>query len=342
MNSAPLNDNIKRLVDALNKKSKEIKSDNNTVVLVVCLVASTLFWFLKALNDDYRTELEFPIEFVNIPDNYQLYGEMPEELLVTIQDDGFTIMRYKFSYVFSSLKYDVSKYFEKNQTELSEGVIEITPAALKKSIEGALISNSNFLGVYPESISITYSKYREVKLPIRVVADIKTEVQHIVSDKITTIPDSVTVVGSGQLLAETEAIYTSPIRAHNLDDSLVRMVNLQQVEGLKFREKKVELTIPVESYTEKLVQVPVVARHFPDSLDIRTFPGFATVSCICGLSKYNSIHPSDFQCYIDYSQVQQKSTGQAEVQLVSTNNNVQRAIVKTKLVDYLIEKTLSD
>ena len=263
MNSTPLNDNIKRLVDALNNKSKEIKSDNNTVVLIVCLVASTLFWFLKALNDDYRTELEFPIEFVNIPDNYQLYGEMPDELLVTIQDDGFTIMRYKFSYVFSSLKYDVSKYFEKKESVLSEGFIEITPAALKKSIEGALISNSDFLGVYPESITISYSKYREMKLPIRVVADISTEVQHIVSDKIKTIPDSVIVVGSGQLLSQTEAIYTSPIRAHNLEDSLEELLAgyiplsisfplLKNIKGISISLQK-DNTLPIDEASSHIV-----------------------------------------------------------------------------------------
>ena len=329
---------VKQAVDLLIDKTKEVKSDNNTLVLVICLIVSTLFWFLKALNDDYRTDIEFPIEFVNIPDNYQIYGEIPEELSVTIQNKGFNIMRYKFSFVFSSLKYDVSKYFKKTQEELNDGVIEITPAALRNSIEGELISNSDFIGVYPEGISIAYSKYREVKLPIRVVADVQTEKQHIVSDKITTTPDSVTVLGSGKLLEQTEAIYTIPIRAHNLEDSLIRNVSLQDVEGLKYDVKKVKLVVPVESFTEKLVQVPVVGLHFPDSLTIRTFPGFATVSCICGLSKYNSIHPSDFKCYIDYNQVEKVSTGRAELQLITTNENIKRAVVKSKNIDYLIEK----
>lgn len=338
MNKSFLNETLKPIVESLAKKVKEVQSDNNTLVLVICLLASTMFWFLKALNDDYRTDIEFPIEFVNVPDNCQIYGDIPEQILVTVQDDGFTIMRYKFSYVFSSLKYDVSKYFKKNQSVLADGVIEITPAALRKTIEGELISNSSFIGVYPESISITYSKYREEKLPIRVVADIQTEQQHIVSDKIMTFPDSVVVLGSGKLLDQTEAVYTTPIRAHNLEDSLVRNVNLQSIEGLKFNIKKVKLVVPVESFTEKLVQVPVVGRYFPDSLSIRTFPGYATVSCICGLSRYNSIHPSDFKCYIDYDQVKKISTGQAEIQLISANDNVKRAVIKSPKVDYLIEK----
>lgn len=338
MNKSLIIERLDSLVKSLGNKLNEVKADNNTLVLVICLLASTMFWFLKALNDDYRTDIEFPIEFVNLPDNYQFYGEIPEELLVTIQDDGFTIMRYKFSFVFTSLKYDVSKYFKKNQSLLADGAIDITPAALRKTIEGELISNSNLVGVYPERISISYSKYREVKLPVRVVADIQTEKQHIVSDRITTVPDSILVLGSGKLIDQTEAIYTSPIRAHNLEDSLIRNVNLQSIEGLKFETKKVRLLVPVESFTEKLIQVPVVAHNFPDSLSIRTFPGFATVSCICGLSRYNSIHPSDFKCYIDYQQVEQMSTGQATVQLISSNDNVKRAIVKSKSVDYLIEK----
>ncbi len=338
MTGEKLNENIRLIGDTIIRKSKKIQSDNNTIVLVICVLISTLFWFLKALNDEYKTDVEFPIEFVNIPDNYQFYGDVPQKLTVTIQDDGFTIMRYKFSYVFLSLKFDVSKYFKKNQELTADGTIDISPAALNKSIEGELIPSSDLLDVYPESINILYSKYQEIKLPISVVADIDTEQQHIVSGNIMTYPDSIVVIGSGKLLAETPVIYTQPVRAHNLQDSLIRNVALQPIEGLKYKIKKVKLVVPVESFTQKIVDVPIVGRNFPDSLNVRTFPGFAKVSCICGLSMYNTIHPSDFQCYIDFSQVKNLSNGHTDLNVMTTNVSAQRVFLKQKSVDYLIEK----
>lgn len=338
MTGKKINENIRLIVDIIIRKSKKIQSDNNTVVLVICIIVSTLFWFLKALNDEYKTDVEFPIEFVNIPDNYQFYGDIPQKLTVTIQDDGFTIMRYKFSYVFLSLKYDVSKYFKKNQELSVDGTIDISPAALKKSIEGVLIPSSDFLGVYPESINILYSKYQEMRLPISVVADIETEKQHIVSGNIVTSPDSIEVIGSAKLLAETSVIYTQPVRAYNLQDSLIRNVALQPIEGLKYKIRKVKLVVPVESFTEKIIEVPIVGRSFPDSLKVRTFPGYVKVSCICGLSQYNAIHSSDFQCYIDFSQVENLSNGHTELNVMTTNAHAQRVLLKQKSVDYLIEK----
>lgn len=320
------------------KKAEAIKSDNNTVVLIVCLFVSTLFWFLKALNEEYRTEVEFPIEFTDVPKNYSLYGTPPDKLVATIEDAGFTIIRYRFSYVFSSLKIDVSKHFKSDNSGVKDGEITLNPSALKKGIERELIKTTKIISIYPESISMNYSKLQKRMLPIKVLAEITTEQQHIVNGHITTVPDSVLVIGSGNQLSQIDAIYTDPIRAQNLDDSLVRNVSLQSVEGLNIDFKRVKLTVPVEAYTEKILEVPVVGRGFPDSLSIRTFPGVVKVSCICGLSVYSQVYAHNFSCYIDYNKVEEKSNGIVVPTVESSNPYVQGVMLRTKSVDYLIER----
>ena len=320
------------------KKANDIHADNNTVVLIICLFVSTLFWFLKALNEEYRTEVEFPIEFTDIPKNYSLYGAPPEQLIATIEDAGFTIIRYRFSFVFSSLKFDVSKHFKANSPDVKDGTITLKQTALKKGIEKELLASTKIISIYPEDVSMTYSKLQERMLPIKVLAEITTQQQHIVNGNITTSPDSVMVIGSGVQLDNTSAIYTHPVRAHNLEDSLMRNISLQSVEGLDIDLKRVKLTIPVETYTEKILEVQVVGRGFPDSLKIRTFPGVAKVSCICGLSVYSLVHPYDFVCYIDYNKVEERSNGNVELMIESSSAYAQRVMLRTKQVDYLIEK----
>lgn len=323
---------------AIVKKANDMHADNNTVILIVCLLISTLFWFLKALNDEYRTEVEFPIEFTDIPKNYALYGTPPEKIVATIEDAGFTIIRYRFSYVFTSLKFDVSKHFKTHNPKEKEGVIELEQAALRKGVEKILIASTEIVNIYPEEISISYSKLQEKKLPIKVLAEITTQQQHIVNGAITTSPDSVVVIGSGVQLTQVDAIYTQPIRAHNLEDSLVRNISLQAVNGLDIVLKRVKLTIPVETYTEKILEVPVIGRGFPDSLQIRTFPGVAKVTCICGLSVYSKVHAHNFVCYVDYARVEDRSNGNVAVSVESSSDYAKRVMLRTKNVDYLIEK----
>jgi len=323
---------------AIEKKFSDLRTDNKTVVLIICLLVSTLFWFLKALNDEYSTEVEFPIVFTNVPKNYALYGDTPDRLKATIEDAGFTIIRYKFSFVFSSLKFDVSKHFEQNLSSEVDGTIELRQAALINGIESELLSTTKIINIFPDNITISYSKLQEKRLPIKVLADISTEQQHIVNGPITTVPDSLLVIGNSRLLEETEAIYTHPVKANSLEDSLVKNVSLETVEGLKFDRKRVKLIIPVEAFTEKLLEVPVVGRGFPDSLDIRTFPGVVKVSCICGLSVYNKVHQHNFVCYINYEDVKLKNNGHTEVHVESNSEYAQRVMIRPTLVDYLIEK----
>nr|MDA3852923.1 hypothetical protein [Bacteroidales bacterium] len=108
--------------------------------------------------------------------------------------------------------------------------------------------------------------------------------------------------------------------------------------GLDIDLKRVKLIIPVEAYTEKILEVPVVGRGFPDSLQIRTFPGVAKVSCICGLSVYSLVHPYDFVCYVDYTKVEERSNGNVEVTVEASSDYAKRVMLRTKSVDYLIEK----
>ncbi len=324
---------------ALDKKVDALRSDNKkTIVFVICLLIATLFWLLTALNDEYRTELVFPIEFSNLPKHYAFYGTPPEQILVTVEGEGFSIVRYKFSPAFSSLKFDVSKNLVLNEADSAGGHIILQETALKRSVENALIAGTEIVSVQPESISISYSKLEEKKLPVKVPAEITTARQHLVNGAVTTYPDSVLVLGTKQQLAEITAIYTRPVQAQNLEDTLRRNLALQAVDGLRLSAKKVKLTVPVEAYTEKTLEVPIVGRGFPDSLRIRTFPAVAKVSCICGLSVYNQVKTYDFSCYIDYATVAERSVGNVKLSVESNSQYAQRLLLRTESVDYLIER----
>ncbi len=332
-----LHDRINNIWHKILNKFLGSRANSKTAAIIICLLVSTLFWLLISLNDDYSTEVELPIEFYNIPKNYTFYENPPNSVVATIEDDGFTIMRYKFSFVFSALKFDVSNYFEKNIIK-NDGDITVNKASLINSISSVFLSKTKITNVFPEEIVIPFSKLQEKKLPIQVMADITTENQHIVNGNIIIEPDSVLVVGSGKLLNDYKVIYTKPIRAIDLKDTLIRKVYLQEIKGLDYFIDEVKLTIPVELYTEKVLQVPVVGEDFPDSLNIRTFPGVVEVSCICGLSTYREVQPFDFKCYIDYKNVEGKNNGNAKLEIVSSSKYAQRVILRTQSVDYLIEK----
>lgn len=342
MDNKKVKEDLKKDVESLQKlvvkRFNDVRSDNNTLVLVVCILVSTLFWFLKALNDNYSTEVEFPIEFTNVPSRYTLSGELPDRLIATVEDDGFTIMRYKFAFVFSSFKFDVSKNFKKKDENSDHGELVITQSALKKGVSDVLISHTNLKSVYPETVTINYSKQKEKRVPIHVVADISTEQQHIINGAMRTTPDSITIIGSKQRLDEISQVDTRLIKAYDLTDTLRRKVELSIEKDLIYSQKRVSLVIPVETFTEKNVEVAVIGINFPDSLRLRTFPGVATISTICGLSSYNKIYPSDFICFVDYQAVKDASNGHVNLNVTSVNSLAQRVTLRTRSVDYLIEK----
>ena len=55
-------------MNELFRKAKSIPHQRILTYLFF-VVLSTVFWFLRALNDSYRADIMYPVKYVNIPEN---------------------------------------------------------------------------------------------------------------------------------------------------------------------------------------------------------------------------------------------------------------------------------
>lgn len=88
--------------------------------------------------------------------------------------------------------------------------------------------------------------------------------------------------------------YTQPIELKDITDTVVRHVPLQSIRGIKYVPSSVEVSVCVDMYSEKTVEVPVVGFDFPKGKILRTFPSKVQVTFQVGLSYFKSITANDF------------------------------------------------
>lgn len=80
---------VYRIVDsALVHDRKEIK------VAVMCFIIAATLWFLNALNNNYVTQVIYPINFRYDSTHFQLKPPIPKYLKLNISGQGWKILRH--------------------------------------------------------------------------------------------------------------------------------------------------------------------------------------------------------------------------------------------------------
>ncbi|WP_017731297.1 YbbR-like domain-containing protein [Nafulsella turpanensis] len=70
------------------------KSDRrNWKVVALCIAGATTFWFFNALNKDYATRINYPVEFVFDKEGVVVVEDLPEEVGIVISGGGWNLLR---------------------------------------------------------------------------------------------------------------------------------------------------------------------------------------------------------------------------------------------------------
>jgi hypothetical protein len=314
-----------------------LRQDKNVLVFLIFLVIATGFWFLNALRKEYTATLDFPVKFVNIPENKMLPDDFKSRIEVKVRAVGFVILRYQLSNTFLPLTFNVSE-MQPLKTEAGEGVYTLTSGDRNK-IVGQLSQGMELIDVKPDTLFVPLAEKSNKRVPVKVSADIGFEKQYLLSGPIMVQPDSVMISGPKQVIDTIKYIQTRRLKLEGLSDSISTVIPLIIPSQVKVSDKKVTATIPVEPFTELVLRIPLRVYGLPDSLRIKTFPSEIQVSCRIGMSKYGTIDESRFLAVVDASPVLRKDRpDRLKVRLDKAPSNVESLSFSPIFVEYLLEK----
>ena len=67
-------------------------------IFLFCLVIAMVLWFLRALENTYETQINHPVRFVNLPDDYVLLKPLPRRLTFEVEALGFAILKHNWNF----------------------------------------------------------------------------------------------------------------------------------------------------------------------------------------------------------------------------------------------------
>ncbi len=322
---------LKKQIIRLSKKAKASFITKEVFVFLLFFILSTLMWFLYKTSQWQEVHLNVPVVYQGIPADVQMDESLPTHLIATFKDKGSSLFFYMLGQKLPPITIDLSHHFSAN------GKIFLLTHYYEKEVFSHLRSSAGSLSLSPDTLVVSYTKLYAKRLPVRFSGNIQLARQFMLSDSIQLIPNEVAVFGSKSALDTMTAVYTAPLFLKDIKDSINMKCQLRVPATLRVDPPFVILQAFVEPFTEKSIEVPIVAINMPKNLLLRTFPASVKVVCLVGISHFNQLKADDLRVVVDYNMLPQKENRKARVTLLAPESVLKHCRVIPESVDYLLE-----
>ena len=303
----------------------------DVLVFLFFLLLSTIFWVLHSLSKPTEIRLAVPVSYVNMPDDIVLLNKMPSSISILVKEQGSALLSYMLHSKNMSITIDLSKI---NPGEKSYC---ITNKELKDRILERIPPTFTLLNITPDSIPLQYSKLHTRKIPIKLKGKITLNKQYIAGEAVFS-PPMITVYGDKNMLDSLQYIYTEKTDFKQLKDTVKCNLRLEKIENLKYGANSVNIFIPVEMFTEKILNIPIKVKNAPNGVCVRIFPAYTKVSCNVRLSEFNQLTEKSFSAWVDYRKLIKNQSCKEPLIFEAKANNVSNLQYSPDNVEFILEQ----
>ena len=300
----------------------------NALIFVFFLFLSFCFWCMQSMRKKYEVEVDVKINYTNVPIKNINIGDLPHTLSATLKEQGFYIFLYKRKELSIMLDFD---NFSRNKFAYTA-----TSDILQNALKDIVMQSTQITSITPGEISIKTVKKVGKKIPVRFGGSISFAQQYNQSDPIIITPKEVEVFGDQKILDTLQCIYTINKEYKNLNDSVNEKIKLDANGNISYAQSTVNITIPVERFTEQSVNVPVAGINIPENMTLRTFPANVSVSYFVNASKYGTTE--NIKVYADYDDIKGNKTGKLRLKTECKNPFIFNIRCQPAEVDFLLER----
>lgn len=324
----------KRLTQIINMVRNFLFSSANREFLTFFffLVLSSIFWLMTALNETYEREVSVPAYLVNVPKNVVITSDMEDTVRVTVRDKGFALL----AYIYGEGVRPININFQSFVTRQS-GYGVVPSQELMKMVNQRFSGASKVVQVKPDRLDFYYNYGQSRQVPVK-MAGVVVPGKSFYLARTRFWPETVIVYGSKQTLDSLRYVKTVPINITNFNDTVVKTVALEKINGVKIVPNTVRIGLYPDILTEETIEVPVTAVNMPEGKVLRPFPQRVTVNFIVGASMFRSISSDQFAVVVDYNELIEHPSDKCNIHLRQCPQGVRNARLQMTQVDYLIEE----
>lgn len=294
-------------------------------VLLMCMMVSLLFWLIVKLSENFRSQTTIPLQFV-LPAHMTFASPSPGQLEIDLEGQGWDLLGVRFRNR-EPLVFEVPQ-----QDELL-----ISNRQLKDRVQNRQSEKIKVLETRPDFVRMNLESRHRKTVPVRPVTNLSFASQYKSAGPIRVRPDSVEIIGPRSDLEALSFWPTEILAMAELREPLTVIQPLVPPENLQIslNPSAVQISVPVEQFTEKIVFIPIKVINATDSL--RIYPSQVRVSFSIGLSQYEEVESSHFSASADLENVNvQGGANTAPLTVTCSHPDVSGLLYSPRSVEFYV------
>lgn len=313
------------------KIAKSFKSGRLNVFLLFLLLSFSVLIFTK-LSQKYSNTLIINIDANNVPATQILQLDSTPKMEVSYSDYGFKILYHGFK----TLNFPIDF---KDDVEAKDRLYIWKSKQNVMAIENFLGNTSEVLSIKPDSIVFSFDTLSTKKVPVILKSKIDYKLGYDALDSVILQPDSVKLIGADSRIKKIKSLNTKQLVLSSIEDDVNQSITIEvpkEFEDVRISPKTVNVSIPVDKFTEGEVEVPVIVNNISEAMRINYFPKAIKVVYYVSLENYKNVKATDFKIVCDFAEAQDRNQSYFIPKLTIENNKVKSARMKQDKVEYII------
>jgi len=253
-----------------------------------CLVLAVLAWIFIVLSNPYTFTVTEVLNFKNTPQKRAFHSLQSDTVNATVSGSGWDMLFSKMNAENKSISVDLGTLDSKNYVVLSSQL---------RQINSKRESNQQITAFNPDTLYFDFSNRKIKRVPVLLLTALKYQHQFSQSGGININPGYVTVNGPASVIDRITEWRTDSLKLDSVSETVNTRINLQAVGdgNLSVYPKSVEVTIPVDEFTEKSIFIPVKLINHHNYGEIKIFPQRVKVTFTISLNRYAQTDEDNFE-----------------------------------------------
>lgn len=286
---------VKKIFVAFANFLEPLKGVNWKVVLL-CFTTAATFWFFNALNKEYTTRINYPIELVFNRDSLVALKDAPDEIPINVTGGGWQLLKRTISYGVSPVTLKPVNPVH-TQFFTSNNLLPIFANQLTDL-------NINYIAV--DTIEFKIDPYADRRLCIKLdSSSIQLRDEFYITSKLMVEPDSVNFHGPLSLVNQLPDVFLVSLSDKNIDNRYDEELSLDLFSHslIKKNPEVIHISFDVEEFVDQTETLDVEQVNFPYDSSVYIQTSNVEASFKVQKSFRSKIKKEDFLIIADLSSI---------------------------------------
>jgi hypothetical protein len=288
-------------------------------------------WIITVLSNPYSYTVKGVLNFKNTPQKRAFHSLQSDTINITVNGSGWEMLFSKMNQQKKAITVDLRTLENKSYVVLSSQLDDINS---KKEI------GKQVTGFYPDTLYFDFSNRKEKRVPVELVSAVKYQHQFSQSGDVTIKPAYVIINGPSDVIDKITAWKSDSLQLDSVGETVHTLLNLQTAKegNVSIYPKNVQVTIPVDEFTEKTLLVPVKLIHNPNYYDVKVFPQKVRATFTTSLKRYTQIDEDFFEATADLDLWRQHGYKVLPVVLTKIPQFCKVVKIEPQNIDFIVKK----